>query len=692
MPRGLAGQSDLRGPQGGAFHPGRVWHPVAPARSCSRSVATLCDTVDPSRPRTLDPDHAQPARLHQAARHGRATARPRDPRQALALHPLLRPLEPEDGGQAPRAGAPDRHPPREPRGRDPGRQEGRRPRGPGEDRARGRLRRHAALDARQQPRQPVVPRRRRASGRRDRRPPRGRHDPQGRGAVGHPLRGPPPGPAGGAPQVEAPAPRPRHPRDRARRDQRRGDLRREPAHAGDQLRARGPRRLAPHEDDAGGRRPSRLPGAHGPRPEAPRCPAPDGAAGPLALLARAHGRRVRGHRRASLLRPLRRHLRPARLRGPVPGRLPARLRRRLVAPPEPDRDRKEGLQPAGRGGRLRQARARGDARRARRPHARRQDAGRRHLEAVQGDGDARQAARGQGPGARPPLRLRPMSAGAFFAQHEVHVGQDVAGRALAVSDADVARYEAGTGGASTRPAGAAPALILHSEVYRSLAWYLPNIFGNLHARQEWELFAPVLVGQPIRTRATVVDRYRKRNREYVVNEVLVTDAEGRWLQRSRTHQSFLVEDGGRDTVVDREREKRPERVFTVGEGPGEPIGPFTRPITLAMCEAFSGPEKNYHNDREMARMLGFPDIVVQGMLSVCLVSELMTETFGAGWLLGGKMDVRLVNVVWVDDVLATRGKVREEVAEGGHRRVHLDVWCEKADGTKTLVGTASALR
>jgi acyl dehydratase len=111
-----------------------------------------------------------------------------------------------------------------------------------------------------------------------------------------------------------------------------------------------------------------------------------------------------------------------------------------------------------------------------------------------------------------------------------------------------------------------------------------------------------------------------------------------------------------------------------------------------MCEAFSGPEKNYHNDREMARMLGFPDIVVQGMMSVCLVSDLMTETFGLGWLCGGKMDVRLVNVVWVGDVLAVRGRVREELSEGSKQRVHLDVWCEKGDGTKSLVGTASALR
>jgi acyl dehydratase len=278
----------------------------------------------------------------------------------------------------------------------------------------------------------------------------------------------------------------------------------------------------------------------------------------------------------------------------------------------------------------------------------------------------------------------------FFPLHEVHVGQDVAGRELTLRAADVARYEAGTGGPTTRLAP--PPLLLHSEVYRSLAWYLRNVFGNLHARQEWELFAPLPLDAPIRTRSTVADRYVKRNREYVVNEVLVTDAAGRWLQRSRTHQSFLFDDGGRDTVVDREREKRADRQFTIGEGPGAPIGPLTRPITIAMCEAFSGPEKNYHNDRESAQMLGFPDIVVQGMMTVCLVSELMTEAFGLGWIWAGKMDVRLVNVVWVGDVLATRGKVREEVPEGSRRRAHVDVWCEKADGTKALVGTASALR
>jgi acyl dehydratase len=110
-----------------------------------------------------------------------------------------------------------------------------------------------------------------------------------------------------------------------------------------------------------------------------------------------------------------------------------------------------------------------------------------------------------------------------------------------------------------------------------------------------------------------------------------------------------------------------------------------------MCRAFSGPTENYHTNREMARALGFPDIVVQGMMSLCFVSGLLTREFGEGWTCGGKMSVSLVNVVWCDDVITTRAKIRSEAPEGARRRRHLDVWCEKADGTKVVVGAASVV-
>ena len=57
----------------------------------------------------------------------------------------------------------------------------------------------------------------------------------------------------------------------------------------------------------------------------------------------------------------------------------------------------------------------------------------------------------------------------------------------------IATYVEGTGddnpwyrGDSPLGGPVAPALILHSAVYKTAQWYLPKIYGNLHARQEWE--------------------------------------------------------------------------------------------------------------------------------------------------------------------------------------------------------------
>jgi acyl dehydratase len=286
----------------------------------------------------------------------------------------------------------------------------------------------------------------------------------------------------------------------------------------------------------------------------------------------------------------------------------------------------------------------------------------------------------------------------FHGASEVAVGMSLGGRTYEVTPDLVRRYEEGTAETNDlyhRPSHGerpiAPALLFHSEVYRDLSWYLPNLIGNLHAAQEWEIFRPFFVGDRVATQSTVVERYTRRNREYVVNEVVITDEHGAWLQRSRTHQSFLIPGQSQGYVVDKDREKRADRKFDVEPAGGPELDPIQRTITLEMCQAFSGPHRNYHTDREMAQALGFPDVVVQGMMSVCFVSEMLTRNFGAGWLLGGKLHVKLVNVVWPNDRLRISGHIRQQVAEGSKTRVHAEVWCEKPDGVKTVVGSASAL-
>ena len=288
-----------------------------------------------------------------------------------------------------------RHPARQPRGRR-SRSTTRRPR------ARGLVRvgkeidlgdtalwtRVNSLDS------PWVPRRHHHARHRDRRQARGDHGPQGRGRLGHPLRRPPARPARGEGRARAPDPGPRDPRDRARRRQPRGDRRRQPAHAGHELRPGRPRGVAPHEDDARRRRPPRLPRDRGPDPTNPDAPRATAQQDPW-------------------------HYSIARMvdactsaRGSCPSTAPTATSRTSqgcetqfraafllgcvgawsLHPVQIDIAKKVFSPDPGRG-EVREEGDRGDPGRRGRAHDRRQDAGRRHLEAVQGDGQPGRDAR-----------------------------------------------------------------------------------------------------------------------------------------------------------------------------------------------------------------------------------------------------------------------------------------------------------
>ena len=125
--------------------------------------------------------------------------------------------------------------------------------------------RHPAVDPGQQPRLAVGARRPDRRGHRDRRPARRHHDPEGRGARGHPLRRPPARPARG------PAPGSTRPLlVHAILETARGVANVEeicaasPRMQGLSLGPGRPGRQPPHEDHPGRRRPPRLPGAPGP--------------------------------------------------------------------------------------------------------------------------------------------------------------------------------------------------------------------------------------------------------------------------------------------------------------------------------------------------------------------------------------------------------------------------------------------
>lgn len=280
--------------------------------------------------------------------------------------------------------------------------------------------------------------------------------------------------------------------------------------------------------------------------------------------------------------------------------------------------------------------------------------------------------------------------GKYVGRHEYPGDAAMVAQYIAATDDDHPWYT----GPSPLGGPLLPALLLHSEQYafRLRDWYLPKLYGNLHIRQEWELFRALPVGTPLWTHGMVVDRYVRKDRDVVVLEFSIFDGENVMAARGRCHQSFLLDVPEGLEVVGREQaQRRPARAEQPEGEPLEVLDPVRHVADLDRCMAFSGPKRNYHNDPDEARKLGFPDVVVQGTLSTVWISELLTKRFGLGWLAGGRMSLNLVNVLWGGEAVTARGVVRAITPEGARRRAHLDVWTEKDDGTKTIVGTASAL-
>ncbi len=284
----------------------------------------------------------------------------------------------------------------------------------------------------------------------------------------------------------------------------------------------------------------------------------------------------------------------------------------------------------------------------------------------------------------------------------VHIGQAIAPREHTITPELVRWYIDVTGddhpwytGPSPFGGPVAPALVLHNPAYidgRSREWYLPNLYGNLHAKQAWDLFRPALVGETVVSRGVVAERYQRRDREFVVAEVWLEDRDGRILARNRSTQSFLLDTGRTGVVVDRAKEQQAARRFEPAEGPVlETLTGERRLITAEDCDRVIGGRRNYHNDVAEAEKLGFKEIVVQGAYVTCFVSAVLTRRYGEGWLQGGRMALTFVNPLWAGEAVTAGGIVREIVPEGPLRRASLDVWVAKDDGVRTIVGTASAL-
>ncbi len=124
---------------------------------------------------------------------------------------------------------------------------------------------------------------------------------------------------------------------------------------------------------------------------------------------------------------------------------------------------------------------------------------------------------------------------------------------------------------------------------------------------------------------------------------------------------------------------------------GDPV-PSTRKTIYqrALVEATFSAE-SIHND-DYTRAKGYPGALVSAYVLNGYMSEMLVAFFGWTWFTSGHIALTFIGKgVQQGDEVVCGGRIKsiEDGAEG--RRVILDIWMDKADGARPVIGEASAI-
>ncbi len=216
---------------------------------------------------------------------------------------------------------------------------------------------------------------------------------------------------------------------------------------------------------------------------------------------------------------------------------------------------------------------------------------------------------------------------------------------------------------------------------------MPNNFGNLWIRQQWEINNPIIPGQKYNVTSKVMDIYDHRNRDIVLQQVSLWSPDGELMAQGRHHQSYMQDQTSGRVALRDPKAKGGVRTFNVPDG--EFVEGSPHAISLEMCGTFFHGNANYHTNIDAANELGFDEVVVGGRMTMSYVGDLLDRHFGKAWYEGGKMDLKFTNITWPGDSVIPKAVVTDETVVDGEKRANVAVWVEKEDGTVVIVGTAS---
>ena len=125
---------------------------------------------------------------------------------------------------------------------------------------------------------------------------------------------------------------------------------------------------------------------------------------------------------------------------------------------------------------------------------------------------------------------------------------------------------------------------------------------------------------------------------------------------------------------------------------GDEITSITKPpITEVQLVKYAGASGDYnpiHTVHHLAEKAGLGGVIAHGMLSMGFAGEHVTKWIGEEGDLK-RLKVRFTSMTRPGDVVTLKGKVTDKKPDGGENLVECDIWIEKEDGAKTIVGDAT---
>jgi acyl dehydratase len=123
---------------------------------------------------------------------------------------------------------------------------------------------------------------------------------------------------------------------------------------------------------------------------------------------------------------------------------------------------------------------------------------------------------------------------------------------------------------------------------------------------------------------------------------------------------------------------------------GQPLPTLIKhpaPRQLVMWAGASGEFSEMHYDKEFALKMGFPGIIVHGMLMTSFLAQVLTDWMGEGGTLK-KIKTSNRRFVLVDQDILCKGTVTAKYVREGEFTVECELWTENTAGEKCVTATA----